>query len=518
MMGRTGASTTLRRQSSRRTGPARAATVRCERATHEWCCLCGERDRRRARAGRRRLHRRPRGSTRAAMRLVEADEAKRLYASLTDAVEQSGGGAANTAAIVAKLGGDVTFIGRVADDALGASFTHDIRQVGVTFDPPPADVLPPTAHCTILISPDGERTMNTFLGACGLLSPADLDAEVIAAASVVYVEGFLWDPPSGRDAVLAAIDIAKSAGNAGRPGAQRPVLRRPPPRRVPRRARRAGRHRLRERVRSVRRLRDRRRRGGHAATRRTVPARGDDTAARRDRCSSSRVSASSPRCPGRQGRRYHRRRRRLRRRVPLRAHPRLRSRAVRGARLGVRVRDDPTHRRPSGRRPQHAALTVGGIEAVDPRYVALLARRPRSPRRRRTRIDHIEVHGSIGDGAADQWSDLDVQVYVDPEELDNVLADWPTWLAEITPTVFARTPIAKFIINTITADGLTFDLAVLRRVAAICRVSRFPSRHAVEPPLRRSRQRRRVRRGRDAARHRRPLSSRSWSAASTSAT
>ncbi len=152
------------------------------------------------------------GLDKGGMRLVEADEAKRLYASLTDAVEQSGGGAANTAAIIAKLGGDVAFIGRVADDALGASFTHDIRRVGVTFDPPPALELPSTAHCTILISPDGERTMNTFLGACGLLSPADLDAEVIAAASVVYVEGFLWDPPSGREAVLAAIAIAKSAG------------------------------------------------------------------------------------------------------------------------------------------------------------------------------------------------------------------------------------------------------------------------------------------------------------------
>ncbi len=153
------------------------------------------------------------GLDKGAMRLVEADEAKRLYASLTDAVEQSGGGAANTAAIVAKLGGDVTFIGRVADDALGASFTHDIRRVGVGFDPPPALELPPTAHCTVLITPDGERTMNTFLGACGLLSPADIDAAVIAPASVVYVEGFLWDPPSGRDAVLHSIDVAKRAGN-----------------------------------------------------------------------------------------------------------------------------------------------------------------------------------------------------------------------------------------------------------------------------------------------------------------
>src|SRR5690349_5174088 len=137
------------------------------------------------------------------MALVAADEAKRLYAALTDAVEQSGGGSANTAAIIAKLGGNVTFIGRVADDALGAAFTHDIRRVGVDFNPPPATQLPSTAHCTILITPDGERTMNTYLGACSELGPADIDAAAIAAASVLYTEGFLWDAPACRDASLA---------------------------------------------------------------------------------------------------------------------------------------------------------------------------------------------------------------------------------------------------------------------------------------------------------------------------
>ncbi|HUR77532.1 MAG TPA: adenosine kinase [Acidimicrobiales bacterium] len=152
------------------------------------------------------------GLDKGAMRLVDADEAKRLYAALTDAVEQSGGGAANTAVIIAKLGGDVSFIGRVADDALGAAFTEDIRRVGVHFEPPPAMELPATAHCTILITPDGERTMNTFLGACSLLSPADLDESALRAAAVTYVEGFLWDAPHGKEAVLAAVDIAKSAG------------------------------------------------------------------------------------------------------------------------------------------------------------------------------------------------------------------------------------------------------------------------------------------------------------------
>jgi sugar/nucleoside kinase (ribokinase family) len=152
------------------------------------------------------------GLDKGTMRLVEADEAKRLYAALTDSVEQSGGGAANTAAIIAKLGGGVTFIGRVADDALGASFTHDIRRVGVVFDPPPATELPSTAHCTILITPDGDRTMNTYLAACSEMSPADLNATAIGAASIVYCEGFLWDAPSCRDAALAAIDIAKANG------------------------------------------------------------------------------------------------------------------------------------------------------------------------------------------------------------------------------------------------------------------------------------------------------------------
>ena len=143
------------------------------------------------------------GLQKGSMHLVEADEAKRLYAAVTDSIEQSGGGAANTAAVIAKLGGNPTFVGRVADDALGAVFIHDIRSVGVTFDPPAALELPATAHCTILISPDGERTMNTFLGACGLLGPDDIDEHVIAAAPVTYLEGFLWDPPHGPRRVLA---------------------------------------------------------------------------------------------------------------------------------------------------------------------------------------------------------------------------------------------------------------------------------------------------------------------------
>lgn len=152
------------------------------------------------------------GLDKGAMRLVEADEAKNLYAALVDSTEQSGGAAANTAAIIAKLGGDVVFIGRVANDALGAAFTHDIRQVGVTYDPPPAPELPSTAHCTILITPDGERTMNTYLGACGLLSPTDIEPDVVVGGSILFVEGFLWDPPLGREAVMTAIAMAKDAG------------------------------------------------------------------------------------------------------------------------------------------------------------------------------------------------------------------------------------------------------------------------------------------------------------------
>lgn len=101
------------------------------------------------------------------------------------------------------------------------------------------------------------------------------------------------------------------------------------------------------------------------------------------------------------------------------------------------------------------------MEAVDPRYVDLL-QRAHEVLDADPRVDHVEVHGSIGEGEADEWSDLDISVYAHPDDYDAVVAEWPEWLAQITPTVFARTPIAPFIVNTITDAGLTFDLAILK--------------------------------------------------------
>jgi len=145
------------------------------------------------------------------MRLVEADVAKEIYALVTDSIERSGGAAGNTAAAIASLGGSASFIGRVADDALGATYMHDIRKAGVSFEVPPAADGPPTAHCLILVTPDGERTMNTYLGASQNLVAADIDRELIASSAVTFLEGYLWDPPHAKDAFRVAMDAARSA-------------------------------------------------------------------------------------------------------------------------------------------------------------------------------------------------------------------------------------------------------------------------------------------------------------------
>ncbi len=142
------------------------------------------------------------------MRLVDADVASAIYAAVTSSVERSGGAAGNTAAALASLGGRASFIGRVADDALGASFVHDIRKSGVSFELPAALGGPPTAHCLILVTPDGERTMNTYLGASQLLAAGDIGLDLIASASITYLEGYLWDPPLAKDAFRVAMDAA----------------------------------------------------------------------------------------------------------------------------------------------------------------------------------------------------------------------------------------------------------------------------------------------------------------------
>ena len=146
------------------------------------------------------------------MTLVDTARAEELYAAMGPAKEISGGSAANTLAGMAALGAQCAFIGQVADDQLGAVFAHDIRAVGIDFDTPARSEEPPTARCLIFVTPDGERTMNTFLGASQFLPPAALDDATIASAAILYLEGYLWDPEEPRSAMRRAIEVARGAG------------------------------------------------------------------------------------------------------------------------------------------------------------------------------------------------------------------------------------------------------------------------------------------------------------------
>lgn len=146
------------------------------------------------------------------MRLVDERQADKLYAQMGPAIERSGGSAANTVAGLASFGARTAFIGRVADDQLGKIFTHDIRAIGVTYETPPAKSGAPTARCLILITPDGERTMNTFLGASTELGTGEVDAGIIASAKVTYLEGYLFDKPEAKQAFRTAATLAAKAG------------------------------------------------------------------------------------------------------------------------------------------------------------------------------------------------------------------------------------------------------------------------------------------------------------------
>jgi sugar/nucleoside kinase (ribokinase family) len=148
---------------------------------------------------------------RGAMRLIEADEAERLYQRIGPATESSGGSAGNTVAGVASLGGSAAFIGKVADDQLGRIYRHDMRAIGVAFDTPPLATGDPTGRSIILVTPDGERTMNTLLGAAHALGPDDIDPKTISAASIVFLEGYLWDPPEAKAAFRRAAELAHEA-------------------------------------------------------------------------------------------------------------------------------------------------------------------------------------------------------------------------------------------------------------------------------------------------------------------
>ncbi|MEA2931089.1 MAG: hypothetical protein QOG38_3517 [Hyphomicrobiales bacterium] len=146
------------------------------------------------------------------MALIDEPRAEAIYAAMGPAVEISGGSAANTIAGVASFGARAAFIGKVKDDQLGKAFAHDIRAAGVAFSTPAAADGPSTARCYVLVTPDGERTMNTYLGAAQNLTPADIDEKLVAAAEITYLEGYLWDPPQAKEAFRKAAQIAHEAG------------------------------------------------------------------------------------------------------------------------------------------------------------------------------------------------------------------------------------------------------------------------------------------------------------------
>ncbi len=152
------------------------------------------------------------GLTKGAMALIDPDQVKTLYDAMGPGVEISGGSAANTIAGLASFGGRGAFIGKVRDDQLGEVFAHDIRALGVRFDTRPTSDGASTARCLILVTPDAQRTLNTLLGACVELRPEDIDADLVEASAVTYLEGYLWDPPRAKNAFRKAVEIAHNAG------------------------------------------------------------------------------------------------------------------------------------------------------------------------------------------------------------------------------------------------------------------------------------------------------------------
>ncbi|CAN7148147.1 adenosine kinase [Rhizobium sp. LjRoot30] len=150
--------------------------------------------------------------TKGAMNLIDAERAELLYSRMGPALEASGGSAGNTAAGVANFGGRTAYFGKVAEDQLGEIFIHDIRAQGVYFETRPEGTFPPTARSMIFVTPDGERSMNTYLGACVELGPEHVEIDVVAEAKVTYFEGYLWDPPRAKEAILDCARIAHENG------------------------------------------------------------------------------------------------------------------------------------------------------------------------------------------------------------------------------------------------------------------------------------------------------------------
>jgi sugar/nucleoside kinase (ribokinase family) len=152
------------------------------------------------------------GLVKGSMMLIDEQRADTLYAAMGPGVEVSGGSCGNTMAGVASFGGRGAYIGKVRDDQLGQVFGHDLKSIGVSFDTQSATAGPATARCLILVTPDAQRTMNTYLGACTGLGPSDIDTKLVGSAQVTYVEGYLWDTPEAKKAVLKAFDAAHAAG------------------------------------------------------------------------------------------------------------------------------------------------------------------------------------------------------------------------------------------------------------------------------------------------------------------
>jgi sugar/nucleoside kinase (ribokinase family) len=152
------------------------------------------------------------GMTKGGMALIDEARAASIYRDMGPAVEISGGSAANTIVGVASLGARAAYIGKVRDDQIGRLYMHDIRAAGVAFETKPAADGPATGCSYILVTPDGERTMNTYLGAAQELMPADIDAAQVAASALLYLEGYLWDPTNAKEAFVKASTIAHGAG------------------------------------------------------------------------------------------------------------------------------------------------------------------------------------------------------------------------------------------------------------------------------------------------------------------
>ena len=152
------------------------------------------------------------GLVKGTMHLVDEARARQLYAAMGPAIEVSGGSAANTIVGVASFGGRAQYVGKVRDDQLGEVFSHDLRSIGVGYATPAASDGPPTGRCLIVVTPDAQRTMSTYLGASVRLGPADIDARLIARGRILYLEGYLFDPPRAQEAFRVAAGLAHAAG------------------------------------------------------------------------------------------------------------------------------------------------------------------------------------------------------------------------------------------------------------------------------------------------------------------